>query len=233
MNSKTNLLLENQLGTSWATMLQDEIKKEYFRKIPSILKKERQNFEIYPQPEHVFRAYRLTPFDKVKVVILGQDPYYNPEQANGLAFSVNKDVEFPPTLYNIFKEIEDNFGLMNLQWNGDLTSWAKQGVFLLNTFLTVRKGEPESHKEIGWGHFTKRTIEILNISPQPLVFMLWGSHARAYKQYIDDLHHYILEAYHPSPLSAYRGFLGCKHFSKCNEFLIKQNLEPINWITNL
>lgn len=160
-------------------------------------------------------------------------PYYNPEQANGLAFSVSDDMDAPPSLENIFREIENDLDFLNLLWSNELSPWAKQGVFLLNTYLTVRKGQPESHSKIGWERFTLKVIQLLNISPQPLVFMLWGSHARSYKQYIDDSHHCVLEAYHPSPLSAYRGFFGCKHFSKCNDFLIKNNLKPINWKTEL
>ena len=230
----SKLLLEDKLGTSWATMLQDEIKKEYFRKIPNILKIERQIYTIYPKSEDVFKAYRLTPYDKVKVIILGMDPYYREGQANGLAFSVNDDLsDFPPSLKNIFAEIEDDLGFLNVNWSGNLEPWAKQGVFLLNTSLTVREGQSGSHSHIGWDQFTKKTIELLNISPVPLVFMLWGSHARAYKQYIDDSHHCILESVHPSPLSAYRGWFGSKHFSKCNTFLEKNNINPINWKTTL
>ena len=229
----SSLLLEKQLGSSWATMLQDEIHKEYFRKIPNILKRERAFYEVYPSSEDVFRAYRLTPYEDVKVVIIGQDPYYNPEQANGLAFSVDNELDYPPSLKNIFTEIENDLGFLNLHWNSNLRDWATQGVLLINTYLTVRKNQPGSHSKIGWEIFTKSVIDLLNISPQPIVFMLWGSHARSYKEQIDDSHHCVLEAYHPSPLSVYRGFFGCKHFSKCNTFLEKHNLKPINWKTTL
>jgi uracil-DNA glycosylase len=229
-----HLLLEDRLGTSWAEMLQEEIKKDYFKRVAGILKNERIKYQIYPKSQDVFKAYRLTPYDTVKVVVVGEDPYYNEGQANGLAFSVNNTLEeFPPSLKNIFKEIERDLDIMNLNWNGDLSSWAEQGVFLLNTCLTVRQGNPASHSDIGWQNFTKKSIELLNISPVPIVFMLWGSHGKSYKPYIDGSHHCILETSHPSQLSSYRGFNGCGHFSKCNEFLEKHNLKPINWITTL
>lgn len=230
-----HLLLEDKLGTSWAIMLQDEIKKEYFRKIPSILQKERQIYTVYPKGEDVFNAYKYTPYDQVKVVILGQSPYHNEGEAHGLAFSVPDECLYsPPSLNNIFKEIEDDLDIFHLGWSTNLISWAKQGVFLLNTILTTRKGEDTAHKDIGWKQFTQRTIELLNISPQPIVFMLWGNYAKGYKKYIDGDHHCILEAVHPSPLSAYRGgWFGNKHFSKCNEFLSSVNLQPINWITTI
>ncbi len=229
-----HLLLKDKLGESWAEMLQDEIKKTYFRKIPNILKRERNLYEIYPESKDVFRAYRLSPYDKTKVVILGQDPYYKRGEANGLAFSVNDEIGyFPPSLENIFDEVERSLDILNLEWSGDLSPWAKQGVMLLNTILTVRKGEPGSHSKIGWDKFTKKTVDILNGSVQPIVFMLWGSHAKSYASLIDDSHHCILKTSHPSPLSSYRGFKGCDHFAKCNTFLEKHNLQPINWKTTI
>ena len=222
--------LREQLSDSWYEMLRDEIKKKYFRKIPAILKKERNKYNIFPKSEDVFKAYRLTPFTDVRVVILGQDPYYNKHEANGLAFSVDESVgKTPPSLRNIFNEIERDLGFMNLEWSTDLTPWAKQGVFLLNRTLTVREGQPGSHEDIGWKRFTKHTIKQLNKSPVPIVFMLWGADARLASRHIDREHHLVLNASHPSPRSAYISFNGCGHFSRCNNFLEQHNLNPINW----
>ncbi len=211
-------------------MLQDEFKKKYFRKIPPILSKERKKYNVYPPSEKVFRAYRLTPYDKVKVVIVGQDPYYNKHEANGLAFSVEDNVGItPPSLQNIFREIENEYDFMNLEWSTDLTPWAKQGVFLMNRALTVRGGQPRKHYNIGWLKFTDATIKALDKSPVPIVFLLWGNDAKGVENHIDEDHHLILRASHPSPRSAHISFNGCGHFKRCNNFLKKNNLKPINW----
>lgn len=210
------------LGESWASILGDELHKEYMRKLAGILRKERSRFIIYPPSEDTFNAYKLCPFDRVKVIILGQDPYYREDQAHGLAFSKPDNmVSTPPTLENIFLEIEEDLGdeAFRVYHSSDLTRWAKQGVFLLNTVLTVRQGRPGSHKFIGWEYFTTKTIRYLSICPTPMVFMLWGNDAQGYKEHIDDDFHLVLEAAHPSPRSADKGFFGCKHFSQANEFL--------------
>jgi len=228
------MTLREQLGESWYQMLKDEIHKEYFKKIPSILKKERNKYTIFPDSDDVFRAYRCTPFDKVRVCIIAQDPYYNKQEANGLAFSVDDNIgKVPGSLQNIQYEIERDLRERNLTWSTDLTPWAKQGVFLLNQTLTVRQGQPKSHKHIGWSHFTQRTIELLNKSPVPIVFLLWGNDAQRNIKHIDTSHHYILNASHPSPRSAHLSFNGCGHFSRCNEILNSHNLNPINWTITL
>lgn len=224
---------KDQIGESWFQLLKDEIKKEYFRKIPTILKKERKKYNIYPKSEDVFNAYKLTPYKNVKCVVLGQDPFHGKNQAHGLAFSVRDNIETPPSLQNIFEEIERDLGFLNLNWSTDLTPWANQGVFLLNRSLTVREGLARSHHQIGWEKFTFKTIQLLNHSPQPIVFMLWGNDAKDVGRYIDHDHHLVLTASHPSPLAAYLSFDGCSHFSKCNEFLKQHNLKPINWKTTL
>lgn len=181
--------------------------------------------KIYPPKYHVFRAMELCPLDKVKVVILGQDPYHGPGQANGLAFSVNKGITLPPSLRNIFKELESDLRIKNTY--GDLTSWAKQGVLLLNTVLTVEEGKPGSHYDIGWEKYTDNIIRHLN-KKEDIIFVLWGSKAKAKKLLIDEEKHYILESAHPSPLSC-QGFFGCRHFSKINDILVSINKKIINW----
>ena len=182
---------------------------------------------IYPPKEQIFRALNLCDFDDVKVVILGQDPYHEPHQANGLAFSVTKDVRIPPSLVNIYKEIHDDLGLP-IPNHGDLTYWAKQGVLLLNNVLTVERGKANSHKGLGWETFTLNIVRYLNEREKPLVFILWGKNAIEKKKYIDS-RHLVLTSVHPSPLSAYRGFFGSRPFSKTNEFLIKNGMTPIDW----
>lgn len=225
-------ILRERVGESWYQLLKNEFDKPYFNNIASILKAERRKYEVYPSSENVFNAYKQTPFDKVKVVIIGQDPYYKPNQAHGLAFSVKDPKEpTPPSLDNIFMEIESDMGKKHIHWNNDLTYWANQGVFLLNKVLTVRKNMPKKHANIGWEKFTDKTIQILNASPLPLVFMLWGNDAKLAGKYLDKEHHLVLTASHPSPRSSHISFKGCRHFSKCNEFLMNNNQEPINWIT--
>ena len=191
------------------------------------LRNEYTNYTIYPEEKNIFNALNSIPFDKVKVVIIGQDPYHEPRQAQGMSFSVPEDVDIPPSLVNIMREIESDLGVKCYD-NGNLTRWAKQGVLLLNTVLTVRKGMANSHKDKGWEKLTRKIIELLGQRKEPIVFLLWGSYAQSYQDLIAPWH-LVLKAPHPSPLSAYRGFFGCKHFSKCNQFLIDHGQTPIDW----
>lgn len=216
-----------QLKNSWDKVLGDEFGKSYFLNLCEFLKLEYDQHTIYPPKQRVFSALKTTEFDYVKVVILGQDPYHGEGQAHGLAFSVQPGVKPPPSLVNIFKEINDEYGT-KLGKNGCLVSWAKQGVLLLNTALTVRAGQANSHKGIGWEVFTDAVITALNKKDTPVVFMLWGSNARSKKKLITNKNHLILESVHPSPLSAYAGWFGCNHFKKANEFL-QQFTTPIDW----
>ena len=217
-----------QLKNSWDKVLGDEFGKSYFLNLCEFLKLEYDQHTIYPPKQRVFSALKTTEFDDVKVVILGQDPYHSEGQAHGLAFSVQPGVKPPPSLVNIFKEINEEYGT-NLGKNGCLVSWAKQGVLLLNTALTVRAGQANSHKGIGWEVFTDAVITALNKKDTPVVFMLWGSNARSKKKLITNKNHLILESVHPSPLSAYAGWFGCNHFKKANEFLESNGLLPIDW----
>lgn len=212
---------------SWYDLLKDEFGKQYFLDLQDFLKKEYANYIIYPEEKNIFNALNAVPFDKVKVVIIGQDPYHEPRQAQGMSFSVPEDVDIPPSLVNIMREIESDLGV-KCEKNGNLTRWAKQGVLLLNTVLTVRKGMANSHKDKGWERLTRKIIEILGQRKEPIVFLLWGSYAQSYQELIAPWH-LVLKAPHPSPLSAYRGFFGCKHFSKCNQFLIEHGQTPIDW----
>ena len=212
---------------SWYDLLKDEFGKQYFLDLQDFLKKEYANYIIYPEEKNIFNALNAVPFDKVKVVIIGQDPYHEPRQAQGMSFSVPEDVDIPPSLVNIMREIESDLGV-KCEKNGNLTRWAKQGVLLLNTVLTVRKGIANSHKDKGWERLTRKIIEILGQRKEPIVFLLWGSYAQSYQELIAPWH-LVLKAPHPSPLSAYRGFFGCKHFSKCNQFLIEHGQTPIDW----
>ena len=212
---------------SWYDLLKDEFGKQYFLDLQDFLKNEYANYIIYPEEKNIFNALNAVPFDKVKVVIIGQDPYHEPRQAQGMSFSVPEDVDIPPSLVNIMREIESDLGV-KCEKNGNLTRWAKQGVLLLNTVLTVRKGIANSHKDKGWERLTRKIIEILGQRKEPIVFLLWGSYAQSYQDLIAPWH-LILKAPHPSPLSAYRGFFGCKHFSKCNQFLIEHGQTPIDW----
>ena len=212
----------------WKEKLSSEFDKDYFVNLVRFLHSEKAAGKtIYPPGSLIFNAFALTPFDKVKVVILGQDPYHGPNQAHGLSFSVPDNVPAPPSLKNIYKEIESDLGI-RLNKNGNLENWAKQGVFLLNAVLTVRASEPTSHSRIGWIEFTDAVIKTISDNTEGVVFMLWGNFARGKKELIDSTKHYILEAAHPSPLA--RGaFFGCKHFSKCNTILKELGKTPIDW----
>ena len=216
-----------QLKNSWDNVLGNEFEKPYFLELCEFLKKEYAERTIYPPKQRVFSALKTTEFDDVKVVILGQDPYHGEGQAHGLAFSVQPGVQPPPSLVNMFKEINTEYGT-KLGKNGCLLSWAKQGVLLLNTALTVRAGQANSHKGMGWETFTDAVIKALNQKQTPVVFMLWGANARSKKKLITNENHLVLETVHPSPLSAYGGFFGCNHFKKANEFLQKFTT-PIDW----
>jgi uracil-DNA glycosylase len=217
------------LETSWQKVLQEELNALYFEEIEKFLSQEMASEKtIYPPAPLIFNAFNLTPFDKVKVVILGQDPYHGPKQAHGLCFSVQHGIKPPPSLVNIYKELHSDLGLP-IPEHGNLEAWAKQGVLLLNAILTVRDGEPASHSQIGWGRFTDAIITTLSKERSGLVFLLWGKFAIDKAALIDGSKHHILTAAHPSPFSAYKGFLGCKHFSKTNEILKENGLEPINW----
>ena len=216
-----------KITKSWANLLKDEFNKAYFKKLQDFLEEEYSRYTIYPKMDEIFNALNAVKFEDVKVVILGQDPYHEPNQAHGLAFSVLDGNALPPSLQNIYKEIEDDLGIKCLQ-SGNLLRWAKQGVLLLNTTLTVRRGQANSHSEMGWKIFTNEIIKKLSQREKPLVFILWGSNAQSFAQEINPWH-LVLKAPHPSPLSAYRGFFGCKHFSKTNEFLIQNNQSPIDW----
>ena len=217
-----------QIEESWKTHLQPEFEKDYFRTLTEFVKSEYSQYQIFPPGKLIFNAFNLCPFDKVKVVIIGQDPYHGPGQAHGLCFSVNDGVPFPPSLVNIFKEIKADIGT-DAPTTGNLTRWAEQGVLLLNATLTVRAHQANSHRGIGWEQFTDAAIQVLNEQDRPIVFLLWGRPAQMKKSMLNNPKHLILEAPHPSPLSAYRGFFGCKHFSKTNEFLVANGLEPIDW----
>ncbi|MBQ8600074.1 MAG: uracil-DNA glycosylase [Clostridia bacterium] len=212
------------LGNSWDALLADQFTAPYYLELREFLKSEYRTRAIYPPMYDIFNALKQTPYEKVKAVILGQDPYHQPGQAHGLCFSVKKGVQPPPSLKNIYKELESELGFVPPE-HGDLTPWTEQGVLLLNTVLTVRDSAPASHRGKGWEIFTDRVIDLLNQRPEPMVFLLWGSHARAKKERITNPAHLILEAAHPSPLSAHSGFFGCGHFKRANEFL----KEPIDW----
>ncbi|MCX8079612.1 MAG: uracil-DNA glycosylase [Bacteroidia bacterium] len=214
----------------WKELLKSEFEKPYFDELVKKIKADKLLYEIYPPGKKIFEAFWLTPFSKVKVVILGQDPYHGPGQAHGLCFSVNEGVPFPPSLINIFKEIKDDLG-HPIPLSGNLTPWALQGVFLLNAVLTVRRGQAGSHQNWGWEIFTDAVIQLISEKKQHVVFMLWGNYARKKGAFIDRQKHLVLEAPHPSPL-ARGGFNGCKHFSTCNRYLIEHGIQPINWKLN-
>lgn len=220
--------MDVKVEESWKRELQEEFDKDYFREITAFIKRDiASNIIIYPKGSLIFNAFNSTPFDKVKVVLLGQDPYYNPGQAHGLSFSVPDGVPFPPSLVNIFKELNADLGI-EPPTNGSLQRWAQQGVFLLNAVLTVRAGLPASHSKIGWTKFTDAVIKKISDKKEGIVFLLWGNYARSKKALIDTNRHYVLEAAHPSPL-AKGAFFGCRHFSKTNEILLKQGKTPIIW----
>ncbi len=216
-----------RITKNWANLLKNEFEKPYFKELQDFLEKEYSTKTIYPEMANIFNALNAVKYEDVKVVIIGQDPYHEPNQAHGLAFSVQNGVEIPPSLVNIYKEIEDDLGI-KCQNSGNLIRWAKQGVLLLNTCLTVRRAQANSHRGKGWEIFTNEVIKLLSKREDPMVFILWGSNAQAFAPEIAS-HHLILKAPHPSPLSAYRGFFGCKHFSKTNNFLISHNKTPIDW----
>lgn len=217
------------IENDWLAPLTEEFHKPYYKKLfDTVIKEYNSGQAVYPPADDIFNAFHFTPLSKVKVVILGQDPYHEPNQAHGLSFSVKPGVKIPPSLVNIYKELQDDLGL-KIPNNGFLKKWADQGVMLLNTVLTVRAHEANSHKNIGWEEFTDAAIRILNQENHPIVFMLWGAPAGKKKAMLNNPNHLILMAPHPSPLSAYRGFFGCKHFSKANEFLIAHGETPIDW----
>ena len=216
------------IGNDWDEVLQDEFHKEYFYKLLKFVQKEYKRTTIFPPKSEVFKAFRYTSYKDLKVVILGQDPYHGLGEAEGLSFSVKSGIRKPPSLNNIFKELHDDLGC-NIPDSGSLVSWAKEGVLLLNAVLTVIKDHAASHKDIGWETFTDAVIKKINEKDTPVVFILWGSFARSKKKLITNPKHFVVESAHPSPLSAYNGFFGSRPFSKTNNFLIKNNLKPINW----
>jgi uracil-DNA glycosylase len=221
-----------QIEDSWKEALKEEFSKPYFQQIATFIKAEKALGKIiYPPGALIFNAFYKTPFDKVKVVLLGQDPYHNKNQAHGLSFSVPKGIPKPPSLVNIFKELQNDLGIAQ-PVNGDLESWAHQGVLLLNATLTVRQNEPGSHSKIGWINFTDAVIKKISEEKKGIVFLLWGKFAQDKQALIDETKHYVLKAAHPSPFSADKGFFGCGHFSKTNEYLTKQGVQPIDWKLN-
>lgn len=217
-----------KLGGGWDEILKPLFDDERYLKIREFLKSEYSSHVIYPDMYDIYNCFKYTPFDKLKVVLLGQDPYHNVNQAHGLCFSVKDGVERPPSLVNIFKELKEDIGC-EISKSGDLSAWAKSGVLLLNTALTVRAHQANSHKNCGWTWFTDSVIELISKNKENVVFILWGGNARSKKPLIDKNKHLILECAHPSPLSAYNGFFGCKHFSKTNDYLVKHGKEPIDW----
>ncbi|HLF47678.1 MAG TPA: uracil-DNA glycosylase [Chitinophagaceae bacterium] len=221
--------MEVKIEESWKEMLKDEFSKPYFQQIPNHLKTEKeQGKKIFPPGSLIFNAFNTTPIHKVKVVILGQDPYHGQGQAHGLCFSVSTGIPKPPSLINIFKELHEDTGVP-IPDHGNLTHWAMQGVFLLNASLTVRSNEPMSHAKIGWAAFTDAVIKKISDTREHVVFLLWGKFAQEKKYLIDESKHLILKAAHPSPLSAHAGFFGCKHFSAANVWLMKNGIDPVDW----
>ena len=216
------------IGNKWDDILKDEFEKDYYKKIREFLKYEYSHYTVYPKMENIFTALKLCDYDDIKVVIIGQDPYHEEGQAHGLSFSVQPGIEIPPSLLNIYKELQSDLGCY-IPNNGFLEKWAKQGVLLLNNVLTVRAHMANSHKDCGWETFTDRIIEELNKRETPVVFLMWGSCAKKKELLITNPIHKILKAPHPSPLSAYRGFFGCKHFSTTNNILMKNGELPIDW----
>lgn len=217
-----------EIENKWYEVLKNEFESPYFANIKSFLIEEKRQHIVYPPAKLIFNAFNLTPFDKVKVVILGQDPYHNVGQAHGLAFSVPDNIQKPPSLLNIFKELKNDLNI-EIPTTGNLEKWAKEGVLLLNASLTVRANNAASHAKIGWQQFTDAAIQALSDKKENLVFILWGNYAIAKEKLIDSSKHLILKTVHPSPLSASRGFFGCNHFSKTNEYLINKGINPIDW----
>ncbi|MFN6321518.1 MAG: uracil-DNA glycosylase [Bacteroidota bacterium] len=226
--------MDVQIAKGWKEMLSKEFQEDYFKRITEQLKIEIQSrVNIYPPGPMIFNAFNTTDFNEVKVVIIGQDPYHGPGQAHGLSFSVQPGVKPPPSLVNIYKEIESDLGIKMPRNFGDLTAWAKQGVLMLNATLTVRANQPNSHAGLGWNQFTDAVIQKLNQEKEHLVFLLWGNFAKVKGSQIDQQKHLVLKAAHPSPFAADKGFFGCKHFSKTNQYLIEHGLDPIDWLINL
>lgn len=217
-----------KIEESWKKALAEEFEKPYFENLVNFVKYEYETRDVFPKAKYIFRAFDECPVENVKVVILGQDPYPTPGNANGLCFSVNPEVNLPGSLRNIYKEIENDLG-KKMNKNGDLTNWAKQGVLLLNATLTVNSGNPGSHQNKGWEEFTDAAIKALNEKCSKMVYLLWGSYAQKKGAHINRKNNLVLEATHPSPLSAHRGFFGCKHFSKTNAYLIMNGIDPIDW----
>ena len=218
----------NNLASQWKSLLANELEASYFQSLISLVNKDIEEKTVYPPSNLIFNAFNLTPFEKINVVIIGQDPYFNPNQANGLSFSVNKQTPLPPSLKNIFKSINNDIKGSSFN-HGDLTHWAKQGVLLLNNSLTVINGKPNSHNKIGWETFTNAVISKIASSKENICFFLWGGHAHKKENLIANNKHLILKSSHPSPLSAYRGFLNCNHFSTANSSLSDHKKEPIDW----
>jgi uracil-DNA glycosylase len=221
--------MKNNLDLSWGRYLNSEFNKDYFEKLQLFLDKEYKSKTIYPAEKNIYNAFNASSFPNTKVVIIGQDPYHQTGQAHGLSFSVQDGVKVPPSLKNIFKEIETDLGRPSKIQKGNLEFWASQGVLLLNSVLTVEDSKPMSHHNKGWEKFTDRVIEVLNLEKNYLVFLLWGKPAELKAVGVDSARHLVLTAPHPSPLSSYRGFFGCKHFSKCNEYLLKTGQKAIEW----
>lgn len=218
----------SHLENNWKILLEKELSSGYFSELEQFINKEQDSYTIFPERQNIFAALNLTPFESVKVVIIGQDPYHGLGQANGLCFSVSAGTKLPPSLLNIFKELKNDLGIP-VPSSGDLCSWTRQGILLLNATLTVREGEPGSHANKGWEKFTNAVIKLLSGNKKDLVFLLWGKHAIDKRSLIDEQKHFILEAAHPSPLSAYRGFFGCRHFSRTNEILTSIGKTPVDW----
>lgn len=223
--------MEVNIESSWKNILKNEFKKEYFLSLTQFIKAEKTaGKKIFPAGKNIFKAFEKTPFQNVKVVLLGQDPYHGEGQAHGLSFSVPDGTRLPPSLQNIFKELKNDLGISVPAGKSDLSKWAEQGVLLLNSSLTVRQAEAGSHAIYGWSEFTDTVISELSKNSENIVFILWGKFARQKQHLIDETKHLVLNAAHPSPLSAHAGFFGCKHFSKTNEYLIKNNKTPIDWL---
>lgn len=216
------------IGNSWDEILKDEYQKDYFKNIAMFINKEYREKTIFPPKSNILRAFKLTDYDNVKVVILGQDPYHGINEANGLAFSVSKGVRLPPSLQNVYKELYNDLGI-TVSTNGDLEKWAREGVLLLNSVFTVEKDKPASHKNIGWEQFSDEVIKKVNEKNTPVVFILWGNFAKSKAKYITNPIHLVITSPHPSPFSAYSGFFGSKPFSRTNEFLRKNNIKEIDW----
>ena len=227
-NDRERGIALGSINNDWLESIGEEFKMPYYSQLYQFIKTEYTHYTIYPQADDIFNAFHFTPLSQVKVVVLGQDPYHNEGQAHGLCFSVKPDVDIPPSLVNIYQELQRDQGCY-IPNNGYLEKWAKQGVLLLNTVMTVRAHQANSHQGKGWERFTDAVIQAVNAQDRPVVFLLWGRPAQQKKAMLNNPRHLILEAPHPSPLSAYRGFFGCQHFSKTNEFLKQNGLEPIDW----